>query len=87
MNVYMLFFLLDFHIIVSSDSGNYSAAMTQMNQCFLESVTVTAWEQEDIVISLAEEGNLFKLLLRSTAVPALNANILNYNTNQFQQRQ
>lgn len=82
MNVYVLFFLLDFHIIVSSDSGNYSAAMTQMNQCFLESVTVTAWEQEDIVISLAEEGNLFKLLLRS-----LNANILNYNTNQFQQRQ
>ncbi|XP_043360316.1 beta-1,3-glucosyltransferase isoform X9 [Dermochelys coriacea] len=41
---------------VSLGSGNYSAAMTQMNQCFLESVMATDWEQEDIVISLAEEG-------------------------------
>lgn len=78
---------MDFHIVVSSDSENCSAAMTQMNQYFLESVTVTAWEQEDIVISLAEEGNLFKLLLRSTSVSALSANVLNYNTNQFQQKQ
>lgn len=76
-----------FHILVSSDSENCSAAMTQMNQYFSESVTVTAWEQEDIVISLVEEGNLFKLLLRPTSVPALNANVLNYNTNQFQQKQ
>lgn len=48
---------------------------------------VMAWEQEDIVISLVEEGNLFKLLLRSTSVPALSANVLNYNRNQFQQKQ
>lgn len=78
---------MDFHIIVFSDSENYSAAMTQMNQYFLESVTVTVWEQEDIVTSLAEEGNLFKLLLRSTSAHALNANVLSYNTNQFQQKQ
>lgn len=78
---------MDFHIIVSSDSEDCSAATTQMNQYFLESVTVMAWEQEDIVISLVEEGNLFKLLLRSTSVPALSANVLNYNRNQFQQKQ
>lgn len=78
---------MDFHIIVSSGSENCSAAMTQMNQYFLESVTVTAWEQEDIVISLAAEGNLFKLLLRSASVPALNANVLSCNTNQLQQKQ
>lgn len=77
---------MDFHITVFSDSENYSAAMTQMNQYFLESVTVTVWEQEDIVTSLAEEGNLFKLLLRSTS-SALNANVLSYNTNPFQQKQ
>lgn len=44
-----------------------------------------AWEQEDTVISLVEEGNLFKFLLRSTLV--LSANVLNYNTNNFQQKQ
>jgi len=60
--------------------------MTQMNQYFLESVTVTAWEQEDTVISLVEEGNLLKLLLRFTSVPALNANVLNYDTNQLHQK-
>lgn len=59
--------------------------MTQMNQYSLESVMATAWEQEDTVISLVEEGNLFKFLLRSTLV--LSANVLNYNTNQFQQKQ
>jgi len=77
---------MDFHITVSSDSENCSAAMTQMNQYFLESVTVTAWEQEDTVISLVEEGNLLKLLLRFTSVPALNANVLNYDTNQLHQK-
>lgn len=76
-----------FNFIVSSDSENCSAAMTQMNQCSLESVMATAWEQEDTVISLVEEGNLFKLLLGSTLVPVLSANVLNYNTNQFQQKQ
>lgn len=45
---------------------------------------VTAWEQEDIVISLEEEGKLFQLLLRSTLVPGLNADVLNYSTNQLQ---
>lgn len=81
------FLLMAFHIIVSSDSENCSAAMTQMNPYSLESVTATAWEQEDTVISLVEEGNLFKLLLRSTLVPVLSANVLNYNTDQFQQKQ
>lgn len=81
------FLLMAFHIIVSSDSENCSAAMTQMNQYSLESVMATAWEQEDTVISLVEEGNLFKLLLRSTLVPVLSANVLNYNTDQFQQKQ
>lgn len=62
--------------------------MTQMNQYSLESVMATAWEQEDTVISLVEEGNLFYFLLRSTLVPGLSfANVLNYNTNQFQQKQ
>lgn len=53
------FFLTSFHIIVYSGSENCSAAMTQMNQYSLESVMATAWEQEDTVISLVEEGNLF----------------------------
>lgn len=78
---------MDFPLSVSPDSENCSAAMTQMSQYFLESVMVTAWEQEDIVISLEEEGNLFQLLLRSTLVPGLNANVLNYSTNQLQQNQ
>lgn len=68
---------MDFHITVSSDSENCSAAMIQMNRYFLENAMVMAWEQEDIVISLVEEGNLFKFLLRSTSVPALSANVLN----------
>lgn len=51
--------------------------MIQVNQYFLENAMVMAWEQEDIVISLVEEGNLFKFLLRSTSVPALSANVLN----------
>jgi len=75
---------MDFPLSVSSGSENCSAAMTQMNQYFLESVMVTAWEQEDIVISLEEEGKLFQLLLRSTLVPGLNADVLNYSTNQLQ---
>lgn len=79
------FFLMACHIIVYSDSENCSVAMTQMNQYSLESVTATAWEQEDTVISLVEEGNLFKFLLRFTLV--LSANVLNYNINQFQQKQ
>lgn len=78
-------FFYTFHIIVYSDSENCSVAMTQMNQYSLESVMAMAWEQEDTVISLVEEGNLFKFLLRSTLV--LSTNVLNYNTNQFQQKQ
>lgn len=78
---------MDFPPSVSSDSENCSAAMTQMNQYFLESVMVTAWEQEDTVISLEEEGNLFQFLLRSTLVPGLNVNVLIYSTNQLQQNQ
>lgn len=61
--------------------------MTQMNRYFLESVMVTAWEQEDIVTSLEEEGNVFKFRLRTPSVPSLNAHVLNYNTNQLQQKQ
>lgn len=76
-----------FHIIVYPDSENCSAAMTQMNQYSLESVMAMAWEQEDTAISLVEEGNLFKFLLRSTLVPVLGASVLNYYTNQFQQKQ
>lgn len=48
---------------------------------------VTAWEQEDIVTSLEEEGNVFKFRLRTPSVPSLNAHVLNYNTNQLQQKQ
>lgn len=74
-------------LTVYSGSDNCSAAMTQMKQYFLESVTVTAWEQEDIVTSLEEEGNVFKFWLRTPAVPSLSARVLNYNTNQLQQKQ
>lgn len=68
---------MDFHTVVSPDSENYSAAMTQTKQCFLENVMAMAWEQEDTVTSLVEEGNLFQLLLRSTSVPPLSENGLN----------
>lgn len=70
-----------FHITAYSDSENCSAAMTQMNQYSLESVMATAWEQEDTAISLVEEGNL------SSSWDLLGANVLNYGTNQFQQKQ